>query len=94
MSITIRFLATAAFAIITEKAKRVLIDSYLDENRVSPYKVDDLDLSLVTHAAYNHLGDAEAILRKCPDLKLICGADVRAYLMDRGIDGDCLRAIP
>lgn len=97
MSVTIRFLGTAAFEFITSDNKRVLIDPYLDENEVSPYKVADLDrldLLLVTHAAYDHFGDTEAILRRFPDLKLVCGADVRGYLMHKGISGDRLRAIP
>lgn len=97
MTVTIRFLGTAAFEIITTHGKRVLIDPYLEENRVSPIKVadlDHLDLLLVTHAAYDHLGDTEAILRRFPDLPLICGADVRGYLMYRGFDGHRLRAIP
>ncbi len=97
MSVTIRFLGTAAFEIITTDEKRILIDPYLDDNPVSPIKVADLnhvDLLLVTHAAIDHLGDALPILRRFPDLKLICGADVRGYLMYNGIDGDRLRAIP
>lgn len=97
MPTTIRFLGTAAFEIITPTGKRILLDPYLDENTVSPYKVDVLeqvDLLLVTHAAYDHLGDTEAILRKFPNLKLICGADVRGYLMYKGIDGNRLRATP
>ena len=97
MPTTIRFLGTAAFEIVTAEGKRVLIDPYLDENPVSPIQVADLnhlDLLLVTHAAIDHLGDAEAILRRFPELKLICGADVRGYLMYRGIDGDRIRAIP
>lgn len=97
MSISIRFLGTAAFEIITANGKRLLIDPFLNENKVSPIKVDDLDhldLLLVTHAAYDHLGDTELIMRRFPDLKLICGADVRGYLMHQGIDGERLRAIP
>ena len=97
MSVSIRFLGTAAFEIRTATGKRILIDPYLDENPVSPLKVGDLDpvdLLLVTHAAIDHLGDAEAILRRSPDLVLICGADVRGYLMYRGISGDRLSAIP
>lgn len=97
MSISIRFLGTAAFEITTAEGKRILMDPFLDENPVSPIKVADLehlDLLMVTHAAYDHLGDAEAILRRFPDLPLICGADVRGYLMYRGIDGDRLRAVP
>ncbi|MCK4517008.1 MAG: MBL fold metallo-hydrolase, partial [Spirochaetaceae bacterium] len=97
MPITIRFLGTAAFEIVTVDGKRILVDPYLDENPVSPIKVadlDHLDLLLVTHAAYDHLGDTEAILGRFPQLPVICGADVRGYLMYRGIDGERLRAIP
>jgi L-ascorbate metabolism protein UlaG (beta-lactamase superfamily) len=97
MPVSIRFLGTAAFQITTANGKRILIDPYLDENPVSPIKVVDLeclDLLLVTHAAYDHLGNAEAILRRFPDLPLVCGADVRGYLMYRGIDGKRLRAVP
>lgn len=97
MAVSIRFLGTAAFEIITSDGKRVLIDPYLDENEFSPYKVatlEPLDLLLVTHAAYDHLGDTLAIMRKFPDLKLVCGADVRGYLMHHGISSDRLRAIP
>lgn len=97
MSVTIRFLGTAAFEIITESHKRILIDPYLNENAFSPYKVDTLeplDLLLVTHAAYDHLGDTLAIMRRFPELPLICGADVRGYLMHYGISSDRLRAIP
>jgi L-ascorbate metabolism protein UlaG (beta-lactamase superfamily) len=97
MQTAIRFLGVAAFEIVTPAGKRILIDPYLDENEATPIKVADLehlDLLLVTHAAYDHLGDAEAILRRQPDLPLICGADVRGYLMHRGIDGQRLRAVP
>jgi L-ascorbate metabolism protein UlaG (beta-lactamase superfamily) len=97
MPVSIRFLGTAAFEIVTAEGKRVLIDPYLEENPVSPISVADLnplDLLLVTHAAIDHLGDAEAILRRFPDLKLVCGADVRGYLMYRGIDAGRLLAVP
>jgi L-ascorbate metabolism protein UlaG (beta-lactamase superfamily) len=97
MSVTIRFLGTAAFEIITENRKRLLIDPYLDENHASPYKVADidrLDLLLVTHAAYDHLGDTLKIMRKFPDLPLVCGADVRGYLLHHGIASERLMATP
>lgn len=97
MSVSIRFLGTAAFEIITEHGKRILIDPYLDENHVSPIKVATMekpDLLLITHGAVDHLGDSEAIMKRFPDLIAVCGADVRHYLIDQGIDGDRLRAIP
>lgn len=93
----IRFLGTAAFEITSADGRRILVDPYLDENPVSPIKVDTLerpDLLLVTHAAYDHFGDTEAILRRFPDLPVVCGADVRGYLMHRGFDGRLLRASP
>ena len=93
----IRFLGTAAFEIVAADGRRVLIDPYLEENEVSPIKVATMerpDLLLVTHAAYDHFGDTEAILRRFPDLPVICGADVRGYLMHRGFDGTLLRASP
>jgi L-ascorbate metabolism protein UlaG (beta-lactamase superfamily) len=97
VTVAVRFLGVAAFEIITAEGKRILIDPYLDENPLSPIKVadlDHLDLLLVTHASYDHMGDAEAILRRFPDLPLICGANVRSYLMYQGIDGDRLHAVP
>lgn len=93
----IRFLGTAAFEITSADGRRILIDPYLDENPVSPVKVDTLerpDLLLVTHAAYDHFGDTEAILRRFPDLPVICGADVRGYLIHRGFSDRLLRASP
>lgn len=97
MTVTVRFLGTAAFEIITSEGKRLLIDPYLNENAKSPYKVDDLenlDLLLVTHSAYDHLGDAVSIMRRFPELPVICGADVRGYLMHKGIESERIRAVP
>ena len=97
MTVSIRFLGTAAFEIITADNERILIDPYLDDNQKSPCKgadLDHLDLLLVTHAAYDHLGDTAEILRRFPDVPLICGADVRGTLMHLGFEGDRLRAIP
>ena len=97
MPVSIRFFGTAAFEIVAAGGQHILIDPYLDDNPVSPVRVADLehvDLLLVTHAAVDHLGDTEVILRRFPELPLICGADVRGYLMYRGIDGERLRAVP
>lgn len=97
MIVSIRFLGTAAFEIITDDGKVVLIDPFLDENPVCPYKVDDLerlDLLLVTHSAFDHMGDTEKIMRSFPELPLICGADVRGYLIHGGIEDSRLHASP
>lgn len=96
MSTKIRFLGLAAFEIITPDGKIILIDPYLDENRASPVKVSDLtkvDLILVTHLALDHLGDAAAIQKKfnCP---VVCGAEVKVFLSEQGVDPGMVRTVP
>ncbi|WDR03558.1 MBL fold metallo-hydrolase [Devosia algicola] len=90
----IRFLGVAAYEIITRSGKRLLLDPFLDDNPASPVKhdsFDQVDLVIVSHAAIDHLGDTEKIVRKynCP---VICGGEVKAYLKARGIEGDQIRA--
>ena len=93
-STTIRFFGVAAYEIINRRGQRILIDPFLDENPGSPVQHDSfetVDLVIVSHAAYDHLGDTEAIARKyrCP---VICGGEVKAYLVAKGIAADTLRA--
>src|SRR5947209_16969367 len=79
----IRFFGVAAYEIVTRDGCHVLVDPFLDENPGSPVTHDRLervDLVIVSHAAYDHLGDTGAIARRfgCP---VICGGEVKAYLM-------------
>ncbi len=87
MSTKFRFLGFSAFYITTAADRRILIDPYLNDNPVSPFKADQfdkVDLILVSHAAFDHLGDtAEIAIRyKCP---VICGGDTRLFLIERGV---------
>jgi len=96
MTTHIRFLGIAAFEITNSLGQVVLIDPFLDENPASPLKVDDLkrvDLILVTHLAYDHLGDAAAISKKfsCP---VVCGPEVKVFLTQQGVDPDLIRTVP
>jgi L-ascorbate metabolism protein UlaG (beta-lactamase superfamily) len=87
MTTKLRFLGISAFEITNSLGTRVLIDPYLDANSVSPLKTDDLervDLILVTHAAYDHLGDTAKIAKKFM-APVICGADVKAHLIKEGV---------
>ncbi len=62
MATTIRFFGVAGYEIITEAGRHILLDPFLDENPGSPVKSRDLervDLILVSHAAFDHLGDTE-----------------------------------
>jgi L-ascorbate metabolism protein UlaG (beta-lactamase superfamily) len=90
----IRFFGVAAYEIVTRAGKRILLDPFLDRNPASPVKhdsFDHVDLVIVSHAAIDHFGDTEAIMRKY-DCPVICGGEVKAYLNAKGIDGTRIRA--
>lgn len=91
---SIQFFGVAAYQITTSEGKNVLIDPFLNQNVYSPVKVQDLqrvDLMLITHNAFDHLGDAPEIIRqhRCP---VICAKDVLHNLVKvHGIDPDLFR---
>jgi L-ascorbate metabolism protein UlaG (beta-lactamase superfamily) len=90
----IRYFGVAAYEIITSDNKHVLIDPFLDDNPGSPIKSDQLgqvDLICVSHAAVDHLGDTEAIARRT-NAPVICGGEVKAYLIAKGIPAEQIRA--
>lgn len=94
MSTQIKFLGVAAYEIITSKGVRILIDPFLDQNPGSPVKSHELervDLILVSHAAFDHLGDTEAIARRT-GAAVVCGGEVKAYLLAKGIPNSQIRA--
>jgi L-ascorbate metabolism protein UlaG (beta-lactamase superfamily) len=94
MSTRIRFFGVAAYELITEAGQHILVDPFLDENPGSPVKSAELprvDLVVVSHAAVDHLGDTESIARRT-GAPIICGGEVKAYLMAKGIPGEQIRA--
>jgi L-ascorbate metabolism protein UlaG (beta-lactamase superfamily) len=94
MATTIRFFGVAAYEIVTSAGQHILIDPFLDHNSGSPVKSNDLervDLIIVSHAAFDHLGDTEAIAKRTA-APIICGGEVKAYLMAKRIPADQIRA--
>jgi L-ascorbate metabolism protein UlaG (beta-lactamase superfamily) len=94
MTTRIRFFGVAAYEITTSEGRRILIDPFLDENPGSPVKWADLerpDLVLVTHAAFDHLGDTLAIAART-GAPVVCGGEVKAYLVAHGIPPEQIRA--
>lgn len=94
MATQIRFFGVAAYELITGQGQHMLLDPFLDENPGSPIKSADLeqvDLVLVSHAAFDHLGDTEAIARRT-GAPVICGGEVKAYLTAKGIPAGQIRA--
>jgi L-ascorbate metabolism protein UlaG (beta-lactamase superfamily) len=93
MATRIRFLGVAGYE-ISGPAFRVLIDPFLSGSPSAPCTHEDLDrpdVILVTHAAYDHLGDAAeiAIRTKAP---VVCGGDVRLILLERGVPEEQIQA--
>jgi L-ascorbate metabolism protein UlaG (beta-lactamase superfamily) len=94
MATQIRFFGVAAYEIVTSRGQHILLDPFLDDNPGSPVKsaeLEQVDLVIVSHAAVDHLGDTEAIARRT-GAPVICGGEVKAYLMAKGIPGEQLRA--
>jgi len=95
MATRIKFLGLSAYEITNERGVTILIDPCLSENPVSPVKVKDLkkvDLLLVTHLAFDHLGDAVEIAQRfhCP---VVCGAEVKQVLCSYGVEKDQIRTL-
>jgi L-ascorbate metabolism protein UlaG (beta-lactamase superfamily) len=88
MNTKIRFLGFAAFEITNSKGQVILIDPFINGNRVSPLKVNEIEqvnLVLVTHLAEDHLGDTAEIVKKfeCP---VVCGPEVMVFLEQQGVE--------
>jgi len=93
MSTEIRFLGVAGFEIVGG-GRRILIDPFLSASPVAPVAHEDLetpDVILVSHAAFDHLGDTAAIALRT-GAPVVCGADVRIALLAEGVPGEQVRA--
>jgi len=93
MTVRMRFLGAAGYQ-IEGPAGRILIDPFLTGNPRAPLRpgaVPVPDVILVTHGAFDHLGDAADIARRT-GAPIVCGADVRALLLDGGLPPDQVRA--
>lgn len=74
--------------------KEVLIDPWVMNNPVTPANlktIDKCDLMLITHAHFDHIGDALEIA-KMTKPKIITIAELGNWLGSKGIDGDSIIA--
>lgn len=94
MTTTIRFFGVAAYELVSSRNQHILIDPFLDGNPGSPVRADDLeqvDLILVSHAPFDHLGDTAKIARRT-GAPVICGGEIKNYLVAVGIPEGQIRA--
>ena len=90
----LRFFGVAAYELVNTEGRHILVDPFLDENPGSPIKSADLDrvdLIVVSHAAFDHMGDTEALARRT-GAPVICGGEVKNFLMAKGLPASQLRA--
>ncbi|MGH8865545.1 MAG: MBL fold metallo-hydrolase [Burkholderiales bacterium] len=89
----IRFHGIANYEIITSRGQHILVDPFFDHNPASikSHELERVDLICVTHAAFDHMGDAEAIARRT-GAPVICGGDVKDYLRAKGLPEGQLRS--
>jgi L-ascorbate metabolism protein UlaG (beta-lactamase superfamily) len=93
MTTTLRFLGASGFEIVGPRS-RLLMEPFLRHNPVAPYTPDDIptpDLILVSHAAWDHMGDTAEIARRT-GAPVVCPADVAAKLHEEGLPIDQVRA--
>lgn len=85
--IRIKWFGHSAFLIYGDKGN-ILIDPYLNQNPLSPVKAKDLnniDIILVTHGHFDHLGDTIEIASNNKS-KVIAIAELSSYLSKFDID--------
>jgi len=94
MTTKLIFFGYAGYKIITPNNKHIVIDPFLTNNPAAPFtpaELEQVDLLLITHNAYDHFGDAPEIIEryKCP---VVCALDVLHRLKTvHNIDPDLLR---
>ena len=90
----IRFFGVAAYEIVTRDGRHILVDPFLDDNPGSPvrsHELERVDLIVVSHAAFDHLGDTAPIAKRT-GAPVVCGGEVRAWLAAHGVPADQVRA--
>jgi L-ascorbate metabolism protein UlaG (beta-lactamase superfamily) len=86
-TVTLAYFGTSAFEITTSGGKRILLDPYIRQNPLCQQNIEyfyDTDLILVTHGAFDHLGDTLEIMKKGKAI-LVSGPDVARYAVRNGI---------
>jgi len=94
MAVQMRFLGMAAYEFITSDGKRILIDPYIDSSplcTISSTSFDKVDLIIVSHAPFDHLGDTETIAKRT-GAPVICGGEIKNFLMAKGLPAEQIRA--
>lgn len=86
MTTRLTYLGVAGY-LIEGPNRRILIDPFLSWNQATRSLIEELpapDVILVTHAAFDHVGDAATIARRT-GAPIVCGLDTRMLLVEQGV---------
>jgi L-ascorbate metabolism protein UlaG (beta-lactamase superfamily) len=92
--VSFTWLGHGTWKVRSAKQKEVLIDPWVMNNPVTPPNlktVDKCDLMLITHAHFDHIGDALEIAKKTKP-KIITIAELGNWLGSKGVDGNSIIA--
>ncbi len=93
MTTRVKFLGVAGYE-VTWPGHRILLDPFPSgdpEGRIRHTDLETPDAILVSHAAFDHLGDTFEIAKRT-GAPIICGSDVRALLLEQGLPSEQVRA--
>lgn len=94
VEIKLQYLSNSGFLLTTEEEKRVVIDPYLTGNPAAPFgpdKILPVDLIIVTHAAFDHLGDAFSLAKR-DSASLVCDYLVRQLAYAEGLSKEQVKS--
>jgi L-ascorbate metabolism protein UlaG (beta-lactamase superfamily) len=92
--VSFTWLGHGTWKVRSAKQKEILIDPWVMNNPVTPPNlktVDKCDLMLITHAHFDHIGDALEIAKKTKP-KIITIAELGNWLGSKGVDGNSIIA--
>lgn len=92
MTTTLRFLGASGYEVVGPNT-RILMEPFLRHNPLAPYTPEDIptpDLILVSHAAWDHMGDAAEIALRT-GAPVVCPGDVAERMYEAGLPVEQVR---
>ena len=89
------YLGHSTFKIVTETGTTIYLDPFIEGNPDCPILLEDIqeaDIILVTHGAFDHMGQAVELARRTGSL-LVSGPDVRVHAIAEGVPEDRTRVL-
>jgi L-ascorbate metabolism protein UlaG (beta-lactamase superfamily) len=83
------WLGHATFKLQTPRGKKVLIDPWVQGNPACPAdqkKIDQLDLMLITHGHFDHIGDAVTIAKEAKPSTIVGVFELCNWLGSKGVE--------